>query len=186
MLFAIETNPEAAKPNSAESNPASIAWYLVHTKPRHEGTALVNLERQGYQCYLPRLRIEKIRRRKAEIVTEPMFSRYLFVRLDNSGNGKSWSPIRSTFGVSQLVHFGNRPAKVEDQLVDLLQNREQLHPISPLFHNGDAVVITDGPFAGVEAIYQMVDPERRSMILLEILNKPVSMLVDAACLRKAG
>ena len=28
-------------------------WYLIHTKPRQESVALENLERQGYQCYLP-------------------------------------------------------------------------------------------------------------------------------------
>ena len=56
-------------------------WFLVHTKPRQEDVALVNLERQGYRCYLPRLRVEKILRRKAVVVIEPMFSRYLFVRL---------------------------------------------------------------------------------------------------------
>lgn len=186
VLSAIKTNLESATPGSAESEPATIAWYLVHAKPRQEGTALVNLERQGYQCYLPQLRLEKIRRRKAEIVTEPMFPRYLFVRLDTSGSGQSWSPIRSTLGVSQLVNFGGRPAKVEDQLVDLLRSREQAHAVDPLFRNGEAVVITDGPFAGLEAIYQTADAERRSMILLEILSKPVPMRIDAACLRKVA
>ncbi len=41
--------------------PASdtTAWYLIHTKPRQEHIALTNLERQGYTCYLPLLRVEK-------------------------------------------------------------------------------------------------------------------------------
>jgi hypothetical protein len=96
----------------------TTAWYLVHTKPRQEEVALANLERQGYECYLPQMRIERIRRRKAEVATEPMFPRYLFIRLDSSDQGKSRSPIRSTLGVSQLVHFGARAAKVDDALVD--------------------------------------------------------------------
>lgn len=160
------------------------AWYLIHTKPRLEDLALVNLERQGFNCYLPRLSIEKIRRRKAEIISEPMFPRYLFIRLDSGQHGRSWIPIRSTVGVSRLVHFGNCPAKVDDQLVDLLRNREQVHPMQSLFHNGDTVVITDGPFAGIEAIYQTSDAERRSMILLEILSKPVTMHIDTSWLRR--
>ena len=53
-----------------------------------------------------------------------MFARYLFVRLSTSDNGPSWAPIRATLGVSQLVRFDTRPAKVEDPLVDLLRNRE--------------------------------------------------------------
>ena len=174
-------------PLSAESPALStLSWYLVHTKPRQEDVALANLERQGYECYLPQMRIERIRRRKAEIVTEPMFPRYLFIRLDSSDQGKSWSPIRSTLGVSQLVHFGARAAKVDDALVDLLRQREQAMPLDAMFHSGDSVVIADGPFAGIEAIYQTADAERRAFILLEILSKPVSMQIDTGRLRKAG
>lgn len=165
---------------------ATTAWYLVHTKPRQEDVALANLQRQGYQCYLPQMRIERIRRRKAEIATEPMFPRYLFIRLDSSDQGKSWSPIRSTLGVNQLVHFGARAAKVEDALVELLRQREQTMPLDPMFHSGDSVIITDGPFAGIEAIYQTADAERRAFILLEILSKPVSMQIDSGRLRKAS
>ena len=172
--------------SSDEPTPLSTeSWYLVHTKPRQEEIALANLERQGYECYLPQMRIERIRRRKAEVATEPMFPRYLFIRLDSSDQGKSWSPIRSTLGVSQLVHFGARAAKVDDTLVDLLRQRERFLPTEAMFHSGDSVVIADGPFAGIEAIYQTVDAER-AFILLEILAKPVSMHIDAGRLRKAG
>lgn len=164
----------------------TTAWYLVHTKPRQEDVALANLERQGYECYLPQMRIERVRRRKAEIATEPMFPRYLFIRLDSSDQGKSWSPIRSTLGVSQLVHFGAQAAKVDDTLVDLLRQRERALPTEAMFHHGDSVVIADGPFAGIEAIYQTADAECRAFILLEILAKPVSMHIDAGRLRKAG
>ena len=182
----------APEPPSANSPALTIitsttnAWYLVHTKPRQEDVALANLQRQGYDCYLPQMRIERVRRRKAEIATEPMFPRYLFVRLDSSDQGKSWSPIRSTLGVSQLVHFGARAAKVDDALVDLLRQSEQAMPLDAMFHSGDSVIITDGPFAGIEAIYQTADAERRAFILLEILSKPVLMQIDTGRLRKAG
>ena len=115
-----------------------------------------------------------------------MFARYLFVRLSTSDNGPSWAPIRSTLGVSQLVHFGSRAAKVDDTLVDLLRQREQAMLLDAMFHSGDSVVVTDGPFAGIEAIYQTADAERRAFILLEILSKPLSMQIDTGRLRKAG
>lgn len=177
---------EPATLSTKSSALSTESWYLVHTKPRQEDVALANLERQGYECYLPQMRIERIRRRKAEIATEPMFPRYLFVRLDSSDQCKSWSPIRSTLGVSQLVHFGARAAKVDDALVELLRQREQAMPLDAMFHSGDSVIITDGPFAGIEAIYQTADADRRAFILLEILSKPVSMQIDTGLLRKAG
>lgn len=181
------TPPTLTVISSDETTPPSmLSWYLVHTKPRQEDIALANLQRQGYECYLPQMRIERIRRRKAEFATEPMFPRYLFIRLDSSDQGKSWSPIRSTLGVSQLVHFGAQAAKVDDTLVHLLRQRERSLPTEAMFQTGDSVVIADGPFAGIEAIYHTADAERRAFILLEILAKPVSMHIDAGRLRKAG
>jgi len=185
-VLTVISSDESTPLSTESSAPSTLSWYLVHAKPRQEDVALANLERQGYECYLPQMRIERIRRRKAEVATEPMFPRYLFVRLDSSDQGKSWSPIRSTLGVSQLVHFGTQAAKVDDMLVDLLRQRERALPTEAMFHSGDSVVIADGPFAGIEAIYQTSDAERRAFILLEILAKPVSMHIDAGRLRKAG
>lgn len=160
-----------------------MSWYLVHTKPRQEALALANLTRQGFECYMPLLKLEKIRQRKTTMVAEPMFPRYLFIRLDTSGSGPSWSPIRSTLGVNQLVRFGGQPAKVDAQLIDLLRSRELSATSRALFTSGERVVVADGPFAGIEAIYQTADAESRSIILLNILSKPVPMRIDTASLR---
>mgnify|MGYP003347629671 CR=1 FL=1 len=160
------------------------AWYVVHTKPKQEARALENLQNQGYVCFLPMMQVQKLRRQKVQWVTEPMFSRYLFIQLDDQT--QNWGPIRSTLGVSKLVYFGSQPAKVDPQLIDLLQSREEALPAETIFQPGDAVVITAGPFAGIEAVYQTSDPERRSMILLEILSKRVTMRIDAGQLRKVG
>lgn len=166
--------------------PDTLGWYLVHTKPRLEEVALTHLERQAFECYLPRMWVEKIRRGKASMANEPMFARYLFVRLDTSVHGQSWAPIRSTQGVSRLVRFGMLPAKVDAKLVDLLHSREQSLPAERLFTPGEQVQVTQGPFAGIEAIYQTTDAEHRSMILIAILSKTVSLKIDTAALRKMG
>ena len=170
------------------SSPNTSAWFLVRSKPRQEAVALTNLARQGFESYLPLFATEKLVRRKSTIVQEPMFARYLFVRLDTSGNGQSWSPIRSTVGVSELVCFGSRPARVDDALISTLRERETAQQASPttLFATGDNVRITEGAFVGLEAIYQMNDAEGRAMVLLDLLSKPVAMTIDAASLRKVG
>ena len=68
----------------------------------------------------------------------------------------------------------------------MLRSREQARPTTPLFSPGDTVVITEGPFAGLEAAYQMTDAEQRAMVLLHILSQPVPVKIDAASLRKTG
>lgn len=47
-------------------------------------------------------------------------------------------------------------------------------------------MITEGPFAGLEAAYQMADADQRAMVLLHILSQPVSVKIDTASLRKVS
>jgi transcriptional antiterminator RfaH len=87
--------------------------YLVHTKIRQESVAQENLERQGFECFLPQIHVEKLRKGQLRVVREALFPRYLFIRLETGIDAQSWGPIRSTLGVSRLVTFGQTPAKVD-------------------------------------------------------------------------
>ena len=162
-------------------------WYLIHTKIRQERCALQHLERQGFECFLPEFQTEKLRRGALTSVPDPLFPRYLFIRLGGGLEAQSWAPIRSTTGVSRLVAFGTTPAKVGDELVEAI--RSQIGGPDSLrrqFEPGQAVVITQGPFAGLEAVYQMSDGESRVMVLLNILSKSVKLALAPASIRKAN
>ena len=43
---------------------SNLSWYLIHTKPRQEARAVANRTRQGFVCYMPFLKLERIRQRK--------------------------------------------------------------------------------------------------------------------------
>lgn len=164
-------------------------WYLVHTKPRQETCALDHLQRQGYLCYLPTFPSERLRQGALAVSNQPLFPRYLFIRLGQGLTAPSWGPIRSTKGVSRLVSFGSEPAKVDDALVEHLRAQEwQASQAGPLrlFQPGERVRLTEAPFAGIEGIYHMADGERRVMVLIEMLTKPVAVSVSPASLRKVG
>jgi transcriptional antiterminator RfaH len=122
------------------------------------------------------------------VIDEPLFPRYLFIRLGQGDSAKSWAPIRSTKGVSRLVSFGNEPARVDDGLIHLLQTQEasvQTEPVR-LFKPGELVRLTEGPFGGIEGIFQMTDGERRVVVLIELLSKQVRVSIAPSALRKAS
>ncbi len=155
-------------------------WYLIQTKPRSENLALKNLSNQGYKCYLPMLRIEKVINKQIEIKKVPLFPRYLFINLDSNFESKSWAPIRSTRGVSNLVRYGQTPAKIHDELVEHIYSREHLSEseIQPLFQQGQSLKIIKGPFSGFDSIYQGMDSEMRVMVLLEFMRKPLFIKLE--------
>ncbi|MCP4237029.1 MAG: transcription/translation regulatory transformer protein RfaH [Aestuariibacter sp.] len=159
-------------------------WYLIYTKPKHEQVALQNLEQQGFECYLPVMPVEKLHRRKITLSNEPLFPRYLFIRLAKGVSARSWSPIRSTRGVSRMVSFGNEPTRVDDWLIEALKSHEGIVENEPeqLFTPGGKVKLTEGAFRGVEGIYQMPDGESRVLVLIELLGKQVEMRVSPASL----
>lgn len=163
-------------------------WYLIYTKPRQETCALENLLRQGYECYLPTFSSEKLRQGFLTVSDEPLFPRYLFIRLGHCEMSKSWAPIRSTKGVSRLVCFGIEPARVDDDLIERLRNAEASDYSVPtrLFKPGERVRLIDTPFAGIEGVFQMADGERRVMVLIELLSTQVRVQTAPACLRKVG
>ena len=148
-------------------------WYVVYTKPRQETVALENLERQGYQAYLPRWKVPKRKNSVFKSLIEPFFPRYLFIHMDKTHD--NWAPIRSTRGVSGIVRFAGQPKPVPDELISMLQkneNSELLQTVSEkAWKPGDEVEVEEGAFAGYLCIFLEASSMDRVRVLLDILGK---------------
>ena len=109
-----------------------------------------------------------------------MFPRYLFIHLSNETD--DWRPIRSTVGVAALVKFGQEPARVPDNLIKNLQEREDAHGLQIInninYVPGDKVRITEGPFEGYEAIFSCTAANERVIVLLKIAETYVKLKLD--------
>ncbi len=162
----------------------SPRWYLLASKPKDEERARLNLEQQGYTIYLPMVKRERRCRGKTTVNTEPLFPRYLFIKLDREND--NWAPIRSTYGVSGLVGFGSTRTNyipIPRQVVDSLKSHEDEFGIHQLeraewFCEGNCVRITSGPFAEIEGVFMMDDGLHRSMVLIEMLGKQQHIAVE--------
>jgi len=157
-------------------------WYVVQTQPNAEHRALVNLARQGYEAYLPRITRQKRHARRVETVQKPLFPRYMFVKLDR--NQDVWRPILSTFGVSSLIRQGNEPLPVPDGVIEALQGREQTGELIEIpavlkMKEGDPVEVSDGPFAQLVANFVRMKDHERVVVLLDMLGRKVNATVPA-------
>lgn len=87
--------------------------------------------------------------------------------------------ISATRGVSHFVRFGSTPTTIPQKVIEELQTHTgetYVDPETP--QPGDSVLIVDGVFEGLKAIYTEPDGEARSMLLLNLINKQVSQSVD--------
>jgi len=167
--------------NSAISETSNTAWYVVHTKPRQETRALENLQNQGFTCFFPTMQVQKLRHQRVQTVTEPMFSRYLFIQLDDQA--QNWGPIRSTLGVSKLVSFGPHPAKVPSELITFLKEAPP-ETLERMFAPGDTVQVASGLLQGLEGKYVAHDGETRAFVLIDLLGQPQELRLAVESLRE--
>ena len=160
------------------------SWYLLYCKRGQLTRAKEHLERQAVHCLSPMIALEKLVRGKRTQVNEPLFPNYLFVEFDPEVIHTT--TINATRGVSHFVRFGAQPATVPSTVIHQLSVYKQpddiTDPDTPF--SGDDVVITEGAFEGLQAIFSEPDGEARSMLLLNLLNKQVLQSVANTAFRK--
>lgn len=157
------------------------AWYLAYSRPRSEAVVLAQLQRQGYEAYLPLYKA--LRRAPGGMVEQrgPLFPRYVFFRPGRAG--QSIAPARSTLGVSSIVRFGVTPATVGDALIEALRGfereRELADPAldSPL-RAGSRVAICAGPLKGLEGLVWGTAGQRVT-VLLDLLGRQPHVIIPS-------
>ena len=163
-------------------------WFAVYTKPRQEHIALLNLEGQSVECYLPmaegRDRHGKATSKARE---EALFPRYLFLNADTEL--QSLASVRSTRGVVGMVRSGFELIKVPDSIIDGLKARMDsatglVRLQSPALDKGDKVRVFAGPFAALEGVFEEHRGRNRSLLLLEILGRETAVEIDAQLLHR--
>ena len=168
-----------------------MKWHVIHTKAREEFRALENLQNQGFEVFLPTCQVQKKSQGKIKLAIEPLFSRYLFIRLSDVCS--NWLPIRSTRGVSQLLRFGQStvPVVIPDSIVQCLKERcTQEEPLHQLFQAGELLEITKGPFKGLLGFFQKLqtlpDGMIRALLLVEILGSVQKISLNLPHLKKSA
>ena len=150
-------------------------WYVAQTQVRAEERARINLRRQGFEPYLPRYQRERRHARRRDLVKAPLFPGYIFVQFDLEA--AAWRSINGTYGISQLVCFGDRPAAVPEGVVEEIvarENQDGLIPLQPRsFRKGEALRIVSGALAECFGLFERMADRDRVILLLDLLGRKV-------------
>ena len=150
----------------------STAWYVVRSKPNKEEFFWSQLMAHRIETFYPCVQAKAVNPRARKV--KAYFPGYLFVHVDLECVNASllhWMP-----GSAGLVTFDSIPASVPDNLITIIHRKvddynhtvcQPLQGIQP----GDRVKITDGPFAGQEAIFDNCKTgSERVRVLINILR----------------
>lgn len=153
-----------------------LQWHAVHTKPRQEAIAEVFLSQSGIETFYPKIAPGK-----------PLFTGYLFTKFDAETQLRL---VKYSKGVSSIVSFGEKPATVDESLIEEIKVRMKdglviLDP--PTFTKGESVEIKEGPLEGVWGIFDSrIKDSDRVIILLNAISSQSRMVVPATLLRKVS
>ena len=144
-------------------------WSVARTELRREATAAHFLALSGFTTYTPKLRELRARNgRKVERVS-PLFPGYLFIQIVGR-----WWDARWCIGVLNLIMAGDRPASVEDRVIEEIRRREVRGAVTlprrTGLRIGEPVRVSGGLFAGQLGLYAGQRAHERVLVLLSLLG----------------
>lgn len=173
--------PSISEPEPQTLRLSDMPWYVVHTKARQEQPACDNLARQGYKVYFPRIKVIKRVRGQQGAVLEPLFPRYVFLQPLSATH--SLAPVRSTVGVTTIVRFGQEPAQMRGDVLQVIRSFEAQRntakdvDLSTPLQPGERVRVADGPLAGLEGLISSVS-KQRVVVLMQLLGQDTEVSVS--------
>jgi transcription antitermination factor NusG len=165
-----------------EPNVDHWPWFAIHVRSKQEKMVSHALRGQGYDEFLPFLRVTRTWSDRTKQLEEPLFPGYLFCRL----NFEDRLPVMKIPGVVSIVGCGNAPFPVSQREVEAIQTvvRSGL-PLSRWSDTvaGTPVEIEAGPLAGVRGTLVEFKSQHRLIVSVTILRRNVAVEIDASTAR---
>ena len=160
-------------------------WYLVQVKKNAYKLAEVNLCRQGFSCFQPLLKVTTRNGAVFKEVAKPLFPGYLFVAFDPVC--APWQKINNSLGVARLLMQDGVPQALPNGVVEDLAAR--LDSTGQLvrsgdIHKGDDVCMNSGPFVGLLAKVERLEPNQRVSLLIKLMGLETRLTADAKDVNK--
>lgn len=156
-------------------------WYAVRTHPRQEDRAEFNLRLWQVETFNPRMREQRYNEFSGKPINlnKPLFPRYIFARFEAD---KLLHKVWYTRGVQSVIGFGEGPAPIADELIDLIKSKvgdDGFVRIREELKLGDEVIIKHGPLKTFMGVFEReVKSSDRIIILLNAVNYQARVMVD--------
>ena len=158
----------------------SKEWFILQFKTNSHQLAAKNLNRQGFETFLPLHDTTSRRLSRFMNTTKPLFPGYMFIRFDRAGS--EWHKINNTYGVSRLITFNSILKSIPTTIVDSLMMRYDLSgkllPTQKL-KKGDKVTVLKGPFANFIATVEKYEADQRIWILMDLMGRKTKIITPS-------
>lgn len=177
-------SPVVAEPTAAHKG----KWYVVHTQTGYENKVKraleqriksLSVEDRIFDVVIPLREIIVVKKGKKSKAIEKVFPGYVLVRMILDDD--SWLVVRTTEGVTGFVGAGLKPTPISDKEVDAIMKfvSQEQPKFKTKFSVGEAVKITEGPFADFLGTIEAIDDERGKVkVLVSIFDRETPVELD--------
>lgn len=157
-------------------------WFIFYTFSRREKKIKEILERQGFEVFLPLLKIRKQWSDRKKWVEEPLFKSYIFIKT----NPTDFEKCLMIPGILYQLKSQGQPASISEQDIEniriSLSYPEHLQVSSEIFTPGAMVRVVSGPFSGFKGTIVRQAGKTKLMVMLDQLGKSITLEVPAGML----
>ena len=178
----------------SQSENTKAVWYVVHTASGHEVRVMetlrqrvetMGLTEKVFELLVPTQDRVIIRGGKKATIKEKIFPGYLLVKmiLDDP----TWLAVRTTPGITGFVGAGTKPIPLSESEVSNIQKfvSAPAPRFKTKFSVGEAVKITDGPFADfLGTIHEMDEEKGKVKVLVSIFGRETPVELDFLQIQK--
>lgn len=167
---------------------ADAKWYVIHIQTGYENKVKLALlqrikslgvEDSIFDIVVPMRDIVVIKKGKKAKATEKVFPGYILIKMIL--NDDSWLVVRTTEGVTGFVGAGLKPTPISNKEVEAIMKfvQQEQPKFKTKFSVGEAVKITEGPFADFLGTIEAVDDERGKVrVLVSIFDRETPVELD--------
>lgn len=172
-----------------ETEANSRQWYVVQTNIKQEDRANDNLRAWGVETLHAKLKTPRFNEFTGTptYVTQPLFPRYIFAKFNAL---EELPKIRFTRGVHNVVSFGENPASVDHDIIEIIRARLDENGFVKAkddFKVGDKVVISAGPMRNLMGIFEREEKgTNRVAILLTAIEYQGRLVIHKDLVKRAA
>jgi transcription antitermination factor NusG len=162
--------------------PNGSAWYALRTRSRHEKVVRDQLTTRGIEPFLPLVTRWRQWADRRKQVTFPLFPGYCFARFPL----RDRLAVLTAVGAVEILGNGDGPVPVPEAEIEGVRRLATCTlPVDPhpYLRDGDWVEVTRGPLAGLQGILLRKGARARLVISVRLIERAVSVELDADAVR---
>ncbi|MBI4973042.1 transcription termination/antitermination factor NusG [Candidatus Roizmanbacteria bacterium] len=167
---------------------AQPKWYVIHIQTGYENKVKQALEQRIkslgvedkiFEVVIPVRDVVVIKKGKKTSAIEKVFPGYVLIRMILTDD--SWLVVRTTEGVTGFVGAGLKPTPISDKEVEAIMKfvAQEQPKFKAKFSVGEAIKVTEGPFAEFLGTIEAIDEESGKVrVLVSIFDRETPLELD--------